>query len=299
MNIAILSRCPNVYTNQRLTQAARDCHCFARIIDPLSCALVMQNNGLHLAHANQNLELFDAVLPRFGPLWQRQGGIVVAQLERHGLVSLNTAKAMALARDKVQCLQEFEQHAIPFPKSASIESMHSFDSVLEAEFQFPLLLKLNNSSQGFGVALFTDKSSLQRRVAELYLDEQAFLIQEFLPEAGGVDFRLLVINNEVVAAMQRTAAAGDFRANIHLGGQASAHVASSEEIRLALKASALCGLDVAGVDIIYGKNGPMVLEVNACPGFEALERVSGVEVAEKMIEFLRLKNKKANNTKNN
>lgn len=260
---------------------------------------MMQNSGLHLAHANQNLAVFDAVLPRFGPLWQRQGGVVIAQLERQGLVSLNSAKAMALARDKVQCLQLFEQQAIPFPKSASIESMHSFDAVLEAEFQFPLLLKLNQSSQGFGVALFAEKLSLQRRIAELNLNNESFLIQEFLSEACGVDFRLLVINNEVVAAMQRTAAPGDFRANIHLGGQASAHVASFEEIRLALKASALCGLDVAGVDIIYGKNGPMVLEVNACPGFEALERVSGVEVAEKMIDFLRSKNKKANNTANN
>ena len=259
----------------------------------------MQNSGLHLAHANQNLALFDAVLPRFGPVWQRQGGIVIEQLERQGLVSLNTANAMALARDQVQCLQLFEQHAIPFPKSASIESMHAFDAVLEAEFEFPLLLKLNQSSQGFGVALFADQSSLQRRVAELYLDEQSFLIQEFLSEACGVDFRLLVINHEVVAAMQRTAAPGDFRANIHLGGQASAHVASSVEISLAIRATAICGLDVAGVDIIYGKNGPMVLEVNACPGFEALERVSGVEVAEKMIDFLRSKNKMANNTANN
>jgi ribosomal protein S6--L-glutamate ligase len=253
--------------------------------------LVLQNTGLRLVHGNQNLDLYDAVLPRFGPMWQRQGGNVVVQLERQGLVSLNTAKAMALARDKLQCLQLFEQQAMPFPKSASIESMQSFDAVLDAEFQFPLLLKLNQSSQGFGVAQFADKASLQRRAAELYLEEQSFLIQEFLSEACGVDFRLLVINNEVVAAMQRTAVPGDFRANIHLGGQASAHVAGAEEIRLALKATAICGLDVAGVDIIYGKNGPMLLEVNACPGFEALERVSGVDVAEKMIDFLRSKNK--------
>ncbi|HWS40009.1 MAG TPA: 30S ribosomal protein S6--L-glutamate ligase, partial [Arenimonas sp.] len=61
---------------------------------------------------------------------------------------------------------------------------------------------------------------------------------------------------------------------------------SIKEQQLAIQATTLLGLDVAGVDIIYGKNGPLLLEVNACPGFEALERVSGLNVAEKMLDFM-------------
>ena len=104
--------------------------------------------------------------------------------------------------------------------------------------------------------------------------------------AQGADLRLFVLNGEVIATMQRTAMAGDFRANIHLGAEASVHVPSVAESAMAIKATALLGLDVAGVDIIQSDRGPLLLEVNASPGFEALERVSGVDVAGKMLDLL-------------
>lgn len=286
MNIALLSRSPDLYANQRLAQAANQRGLSIAVIDPLLCAIVFHASGVQVIYECEALTGFSAVIPRFGPRWQRQGGAVVAQLERQGLVSLNSAQAMAQVRDKIECAQRFKHYALPFPKSACIESIKALDSIIDAEFQFPLLLKLNNSSQGHGVALIEHKSSLHRRVTELHINDQAFLIQEFISVAAGVDYRLFVINNKVVAAMKRTAASDDFRANVHLGGRASAHVASSEEIDLALKATALFGLNVAGVDIIHGPHGPMLLEVNACPGFEALERVSGVDVAGKMLDFL-------------
>lgn len=286
MNIALLSRSPDLYANQRLASAAQQRGCSVTVIDPLHCAMVFNASGIQVVHKHENMTNFAAVIPRFGPLWQRQAGAVLAQLERQGLVSLNATQAMSRARNKIECAQLFNQHTIPFPKSASIESINLLESIIESEFHFPLLLKLNNSSQGHGVALFDDITSLQRRMAELYINDEAFLIQEFLPEASGVDYRLFVINNGVVAAMKRTASLGDFRSNIHLGGQPSAHVATLAEIDLAIKATALLGLNVAGVDIIYGQNGPMILEVNACPGFEALEQVSGVDVAGEMLEFL-------------
>jgi ribosomal protein S6--L-glutamate ligase len=285
LKIALLSRRPDIYANKRIAQAAIEKNCALSIIDPLSCTLLIQNSRVELMHPEFNMSEFDFVLPRFGPIWQRQGNVVLKRLEEQGILSLNNSHAIAQARDKWQCFHLFQKKSIPFPKSAFVESIEQIESVLQNEFCFPVLLKQINSAQGRGVAIFHNKNDLLTRASELYAKDEAFMIQEFIAEAAGVDYRLFVLNGQVIASMQRTAIAGDFRANIHLGADAKFYVANAHEVSLAIQATFTLGLDVAGVDIIYGKDGPLVLEVNACPGFEALERVSGINIAEKMLEL--------------
>ena len=286
MNIALLSRQPDLYANQRFVQAAHKNGHALSIIDPLNCILLLQDSKIEISHPDHIFTDFDFVLPRFGPIWQRQGNTVLKELEVLGLVSLNSSDSIAIARDKLQCFKLFQENHIPFPKSASVESIQQIELILKKEFDFPILLKLNNSAQGRGVEIFHQKNELLARVQQLFARAEAFMIQEFIAEAKGVDYRLFVLNGEVIASMKRTATEGEFRSNIHMGGIAEFYFATQQEQCLALKAVSLLGLDVAGVDIVYNKEGPMVLEVNACPGFEALERVSGLNLAEKMLNFM-------------
>lgn len=112
------------------------------------------------------------------------------------------------------------------------------------------------------------------------------LVQEFIKEANGKDLRLFVINGKVKAAIERTAAPGEFRANIHQGGHASVVRATTEERRLAVKAAKAMGLAVAGVDLIRSKTGPLLLEVNSSPGLEGIETATEKDVAGMMIEAI-------------
>jgi ribosomal protein S6--L-glutamate ligase len=111
----------------------------------------------------------------------------------------------------------------------------------------------------------------------------SFLMQEFVAEAKGGDIRCFVVGDEVVAAMHRQAPVGDFRSNLHRGGEASKVRLSAAERDTALRAAKVMGLEVAGVDLLRSHRGPLVLEVNSSPGLEGIEGVTGVDVAARIV----------------
>ncbi|HXW60875.1 MAG TPA: RimK family alpha-L-glutamate ligase, partial [Myxococcota bacterium] len=112
------------------------------------------------------------------------------------------------------------------------------------------------------------------------------LVQEFIKEAKGTDLRCFVVGDKCVAAYQRQAKAGEFRANIHQGGTASQVKLSAEERKLAVKAARAMGLNVAGVDLIRSRRGPLVLEVNSSPGLEGVEKATNKDVADSIIAYI-------------
>ena len=113
-----------------------------------------------------------------------------------------------------------------------------------------------------------------------------FLVQEFIREAGGSDIRCFVVGKRVIAAMQRTAASGEYRSNLHRGGVAQVVKLRPEERSLAVRAAQVMGLDLAGVDIIRSSHGPLVIEVNSSPGLEGIETATGKNVADRIIEYV-------------
>ena len=149
----------------------------------------------------------------------------------------------------------------------------------------PHVIKLNEGTQGAGVML-TEKLSASRAVVETLRGLYAnFLVQEFVAEAEGADLRCLVVGDRVVAAMRRQAAEGEFRSNLHRGGEGSPAQASAEEQAVAVRSARALGLGVAGVDLIRSRRGPLVLEVNASPGLEGIEDATGIDIAAKIIEL--------------
>ena len=110
------------------------------------------------------------------------------------------------------------------------------------------------------------------------------MIQKFIKESKGADIRALVVGRKVVAAMKRKAVAGEFRSNLHRGGKAKKVRLPPEYRRTALAAARVLGLRVAGVDLIESDEGPMVMEVNSSPGLEGIQKTTGVDVAEAIIE---------------
>jgi ribosomal protein S6--L-glutamate ligase len=135
----------------------------------------------------------------------------------------------------------------------------------------PLVVKLVEGTQGIGVVLAETRQAAESVIDAFRGLNAHILVQEYIAEAKGRDLRCLVVGNEVVAAIERRAKEGDFRSNLHRGGVATVATISDQEREMAIRAAQTLGLDVAGVDILRATRGPLVMEVNASPGWKALK----------------------------
>jgi len=286
MKIAILSRNARLYSTQRLVEAARERGHSARVLDPLRCYMRIAAGAFEMHYKGRVLRGFDAVIPRIGSSITFYGTAVVRQFEMMGVYTPNSSDAILRARDKLRALQMLAREGIDLPVTVFGDNPDDTRDLLTMLGEAPHVIKLNEGAQGQGVML-AEKRAAALGMIEAFRSLYAnFLVQEFIREAEGADLRCFVVGGRVVAAMRRQAPEGDFRANIHRGGRASAVVLTDQEADTAVRAAAVMGLGVAGVDLLRSARGPLVLEVNASPGLEGIEGASGVDVAGAIIEGL-------------
>ena len=286
MKIAILSRNSKLYSTQRLVTAGRDRGHVMRVLDPLRCYMKIAPGQFELKYKTRPLTGIDAVIPRIGASVTRYGTAVLRQMELMGAWSPNSSDAILRARDKLRCHQLLAGEGIGLPTTVFGDNPEDTADLLGLLGDAPHVIKLIEGSQGNGVVL-AETLSASRSVIEAFRGLYAnFLMQEFVAEAGGGDLRCFVVGDRVVAAMHRQAEPGEFRSNLHRGGQASAVTLSAAEEATALRAAKVMGLELAGVDLIRSQRGPMVLEVNSSPGLEGIEAASGVDVAGAIIDLV-------------
>ncbi|HSR64350.1 MAG TPA: RimK family alpha-L-glutamate ligase, partial [Xanthomonadaceae bacterium] len=229
---------------------------------------------------------YGVVVPRIGASITRYGTAVLRQFELMGTYTPNTSDAILKARDKLRCHQLLAAQGIGLPDTVFGDNPDDTADLLSLLGPPPHVIKLNEGTQGTGVML-TEKPSASRSVIEALRGLYAnFLVQEFIAEAKGADLRCFVVGGEVVAAMRRQAAKGEFRSNLHRGGSARPVRPTEAEAAVAVRAAAVLGLGVAGVDLIRSRRGPLVLEVNSSPGLEGIEEATGVDVAGRIIEHV-------------
>lgn len=296
MRILVLCREPRLYSCQRLKQAAENQGCQLDILDPNRFLLQLTQGKLHAFYQLGNtfdapraepysLPEYQGIIPRFGTASTEMGCRVLHHFELQGVPVLNRSEGFRLARDKWQSLQRLAAANLPVPPT--VVSGELFDTACSlTAFSYPIIIKTLSGSQGVGVMLSEHQRSAMSLLDTFKANHINTLSQQFIPEARGEDIRAFVIGDQVVAAMQRIGKVGEFRANIHQGGEAKSITLSKEEQQLAVDASHVLGLHVAGVDLIRSANGLMILEVNASPGLEMIEKVNGKGIAEQMIAHL-------------
>jgi ribosomal protein S6--L-glutamate ligase len=286
MKIAILSRNARLYSTQRLVDAARARGHVVRVLDPLRCYVRIAPGSVAIRYKGKPVRDIDAAIPRIGTQSTFYGTAVLRQLEMMGVYTPNSSDAVLRARDKLRSLQILAAQGIAMPVTVFGDNPDDTEDLLAMLGEPPHVIKLNEGSQGTGVVL-AEKRSASQSVIEAFRGLYAnFLVQEFIAEAKGCDLRCFVVGGRVVAAMQREASAGDFRANLHRGGSAVAVKLSVAEKRVAVQAAGALGLGIAGVDLLRSDRGPLVLEVNASPGLEGIEATTGVDVAGAIVELL-------------
>jgi ribosomal protein S6--L-glutamate ligase len=301
MKLAILSRNSKLYSTQRLIEAARKRGHTVRVLDPLRCYMRIAPGAFEMHYKGRALSGYDAVLPRIGASVTFYGTAVLRQFEMMGAYTPNPSDAILRARDKLRCHQLLARQDIGLPRTVFGDNPDDTTDLLRMLGKPPHVIKLTEGSQGNGVIL-AERLSASRSVIEAFRGLYAnFLVQEFIGEAKGADLRCFVVGTEVVAAMRRQARKGEFRSNLHRGGSAKPVQLTEEERETALRAARVMGLNVAGVDLLRSRRGPLVLEVNSSPGLEGIEGATGQDVAGAVIEYIdarvrRTKRKKASAT---
>ncbi len=286
MKIAILSRNSRLYSTQRLVEAARKRAHQVRVLDPLRCYMRIAAGKFEIHYKGRALSGLNAVIPRIGASVTFYGTAVLRQFEMMGVKTPNTADAILRARDKLHALQLLARDGIGLPTTVFGDNPDDTADLLKMLGDPPHVIKLNEGAQGQGVLLAEKRSSAQGMIEAFRGLYANFLVQEFIREARGVDLRCFVVDGKVVAAMQRKATEGDFRANLHRGGSASAVDLTAQEAEMAIHAARVMGLGVAGVDLLRSHRGPLVLEVNSSPGLEGIEAATGVDVAGAIIDHV-------------
>jgi ribosomal protein S6--L-glutamate ligase len=286
VKIAILSRNPRAYSTRRLHEACLRKSHRALVLDTLRFNLLVDAEQPRLFYKNQPLSRYDAALPRVGASITAFGCAVVRQLEQLGVLVLNRASAIAVARDKLLSLQLLSAEGIAIPPTAFARDRSGVAPAIEQVGGAPVIIKLLEGSQGVGVILAESPSIAEAIVQTLQLARQNVIIQKFVRESRGHDLRALVVGNRVVAAVSRLARGDEFRSNVHRGARASRVELDPVLEQTAVRAARVMGLEVAGVDMIEGDQGAQVLEVNASPGLEGIEAASGVDVAGAIVAHL-------------
>ena len=286
MKLAILSRNSKLYSTRRLVEAARQRGHTVRVLDPLRCYMRIASSGFQLHYKGRSLAGYDAVIPRIGASITRYGTAVLRQFELMGTYSPNPSDAILRARDKLRAHQLLAAQGIDLPVTVFGDNPDDTSDLLSMLGPPPHVIKLNEGAQGAGVML-TEKPSASRSVVEALRGLYAsFVVQEFIGEAEGADLRCFVVGDEVVASMRRQAPEGDFRSNLHRGGTAEPVAVTEEERTTAVRSAEVLGLNVAGVDMLRSRRGPVVVEVNSSPGIEGMEKATGTDLAGAMLDFL-------------
>lgn len=286
MNIVILSRNPQLYSTQRLVEAATKRKHTVQIIDPLKCEIIIEKKNPAVIYKGKHVENVDAIIPRIGASVTFYGTAVVRQFEMMKVFSTVESQALVRSRDKLRSLQVLSRAGLGMPKTVFSNYTKDVAEVINYVGGAPLVIKLLEGTQGLGVVL-AETNNAAESVLEAFNGLQArVIVQEFIKEAKGADIRAFVVDGNVVGAMKRQGKEGEFRSNLHRGGSANIIQLSDEEENAALKAAKALGLGICGVDMLQSARGPLILEVNSSPGLEGIEAATKKDIANIIIRYI-------------
>lgn len=289
MNIAILSRNPELYSTRKLVEAFEGRGHTVRVIDTLRCYMTIASQRPTIHYKGEELRDFDAVIPRIGASITFFGTAVVRQFEMMNVYCVNESVAISRSRDKLRSMQLLSRRGIGLPVTGFAHSTRYTNDLINQVGGAPLVVKLLEGTQGIGVVLAETHKTAESIIEAFRGLKAQILVQEFIKEARAADVRCLVVGDKVVASMKRKGAEGEFRSNIHRGGTASAARLTPEERSTAVRSAKIMGLSVAGVDILRSNHGPVVMEVNSSPGLEGIEKSTGMDVARVIAEYVERK----------
>lgn len=288
MRIAILSNGPGNYSTKRLKEAARARGHKVRVIKYKECYASIEKSNPTVSYRGEDLGEYDAIIPRIASYMTRYGTAIVRQLETQGVYTASGSLAIARSRDKLRSMQLLARAGVSIPKTVFSRNSADIDDLIEKLGGAPVIIKLARGTHGNGVVLAETKKAAKSVLQAFYLtneDGTNILVQEYIKESAGTDIRAFVVGGRVIASMQRQSLDDDFRSNLHKGAGGVPVKLTAEERKMCVKAAKSMSLNIAGIDFMRSNRGPLILEVNASPGF-GVEKVTGRDIAGKVIDYV-------------
>ncbi len=286
MKLAILSCSPKCYSTRRLLEAARQRGHTVKVLDTLKFAIDLEQGSPDLYYRGKQLSLYDAVLPRIGASITYFGTAVVRQFEQMDVFCGNSSVGITNSRDKLRSMQILSRHRIGIPKTTFVRDKKDVLPAIKRVGGAPVIIKLLEGTQGIGVLLAESVKAAEAIIELLQSQKQNVLIQKFVSESKGRDIRAFVVGDRVVGAMRRIAQGQEFRSNVHRGGRAEPVDLDDTYRETAVRAAQIMGLRVAGVDLLEGKDGPQVMEINSSPGLEGIEASTQLDIAGSIMDYI-------------
>jgi ribosomal protein S6--L-glutamate ligase len=287
MNIAILSKGSDNYSTKRLKAEALGRGHKVRVINYSKCYITVERDHPVVRYRGKEVRDINVIIPRISASLTNYGSSITRQFEMQNVPSTTSSIAIVRSRDKLRSMQLLAKAGVGIPKTVVVRETADFDDVLKQVGGAPVIIKVARGTHGNGVVLAETTKAALAVMQAFFVEGVNFLVQEFVQESAGVDIRAFVVNGKVVASMVRQSLDDDFRSNLHQGGEAVAVKLTPEERRTAQRAAKAIGLSIAGVDMMRSERGPLVLEVNASPGF-GIEKVTGLDVAARIIDYAEL-----------
>ncbi|MFY1829917.1 ATP-grasp domain-containing protein [Myxococcus fulvus] len=282
--VAILSRKRSLYSTRRLVAAIRERGHRPLVLDTLRCCLLLAQGTPRMTYRGVEMRGVDVVVPRIGASITAYGLAVVNHFEMMGVPVLNPQISIARSRDKLRALQFLSRSGLDIPRTVMAHDRSNVRKLVEEVGGLPVIIKLIKGTQGVGVMIAHTLPEVQTILDTFWDLGQEIVLQEFVAESEGRDVRALVVGQRVVGAMRRRAKKGEFRSNIHRGGEGQAIELPAAYTEAAVRAAGIIGLEVAGVDMLEGHAGPRLMEINSSPGFEGLEKATGRDIAGEIVE---------------
>jgi ribosomal protein S6--L-glutamate ligase len=286
MKIAILSTSPKCYSTMRLRQAAAERGHNVKVLNTLRFSIDLQHTEPDLHFRGKPLSHYDAIMPRIGASITYFGTAVVRQFEQMDVYTPNTSNGIANSRDKLRATQILSRHDVGIPHTTFVRDRKDVLPSIRMLGGAPVIIKILEGTQGVGVILAETEKVAEAIIETLQSTKQNVLVQEFIKESRGRDIRAFVVGDRVVGAMRRTAQGGEYRSNVHRGGTVEKVDLDPAYEETAVRAAQILGLRVAGVDMLEGKDGPLIMEVNSSPGLEGIEAATGLDIAGAVIDYI-------------
>lgn len=285
MNIVILSKGPGNYSTKRLKEEAIKRGHNVKIVNYAKCYVTLESGKPVVRYKGKDLGNVDVIVPRIASSLTRYGASIVRQFEMQNVSTTTTSIALVRSRDKLRSTQLLAKAGVGIPKTVFARETADLDDVLDQVGGAPVIIKVARGTHGNGVVLAETRKAAKAVMQAFYVEGVSFIVQEYVEESAGTDIRAFVVNGKVVASMKRQSLDDDFRSNLHQGGEGTPVKLSDDERKTAQRAAKAMGLPICGVDMMRSERGPLVLEVNASPGF-AIEKVTGHNVADKILDYV-------------
>lgn len=282
----------DVYELDRLQKEAPNYNINIEIFKPNEFDILVNREDKRSIFINgERRDLPDFIWSRSGAATTYYQSCVLRQLERIGVFMINSSDSINLVKDKFHTQQILSKYNIPTPKTMFVKYPVNLDNV-EKYIGFPCILKVLSGSQGKGVFLAETKRNLENDldIIDSTNGKSNYIIQEFISDSYGKDIRAYVIGGRLVGAMKRQSSnENDFRANISNGGSGENFEITDELEMIALECAKIVDLDIAGIDLLFSGNTWKVCEINSNPGFKGFEQATGIDIPEKVFNYIKFK----------